>query len=80
MARATEPLHGVARVGYVYTPPELRSRGYASSCVAAVSAEVLGQGASECMLYTELSNPSSNAIYRSIGYEAVSEVVSYRFG
>jgi hypothetical protein len=30
--------------------------------------------------YTQLSNPTSNAIYRAIGYEPVSEILRYRFG
>ena len=32
------------------------------------------------ILYTQLANPISNAIYRRIGYEAVGEILSYRFG
>ena len=31
-------------------------------------------------LYTDLGNPTSNAIYRAIGYEAVAELLRYRFG
>jgi predicted GNAT family acetyltransferase len=37
-------------------------------------------GADECILHTQLANPTSNAIYRRIGYEPVSEVLFYRFG
>src|SRR5262245_40214474 len=32
------------RVNFVYTPPELRSRGYASACVAALTEMLLAQG------------------------------------
>jgi predicted GNAT family acetyltransferase len=32
------------------------------------------------MLYTQLHNAASNRIYRRLGYEANSEVLSYRFG
>jgi uncharacterized protein len=32
-----------------------------------------------CALYTDLGNPTSNSIYRRIGYRALAEVVRYRF-
>ncbi len=72
------PVASVARVGPVFTPPERRSRGYATALVAAVSAAVLDAG-DRCILYTDLANPTSNAIYRAIGYRAVAEVLRYRF-
>jgi predicted GNAT family acetyltransferase len=31
------------------------------------------------MLYTDLANPTSNSIYRRIGYRAVAEVLRYGF-
>ena len=58
----------VVRIGPVYTPPEWRSRGYASSAVAAVSRAALERGARRCILYTDLSNPTSNRIYAALGY------------
>lgn len=62
------------RIGYVYTPPEVRGRGYASACVAGVSQAQLDDGVSFCVLYTDLSNPTSNAIYRRIGYRPIVDV------
>jgi predicted GNAT family acetyltransferase len=32
------------------------------------------------ILYAQLANPSSNAIYRRLGFRAVAEMLSYRFG
>ena len=64
---------GGARIGPVYTPPDDRGRGYASNLVAGVSGEMLSRGAEACFLYTDLGNPTSNAIYRRIGYEQVGE-------
>ena len=69
-----------ARVGYVYTPPALRGRGYATSTVAALSGQLLRGGSRFCCLYTDLANPTSNAIYRRIGYEPVCDVVEVRLG
>ncbi len=79
-AVATIPEAGVVRVGVVYTPPEHRRRGYASALVAATSAWAREQDHSDCILYTQLANPTSNAIYRAIGYQPVAEVLRYRFG
>jgi len=71
--------HGV-RIGPVYTPPELRNRGYASSLTAAASADQLERGRQFVFLFTDLANPTSNKIYRAIGYEPVCDVDQYRFG
>ena len=70
--------HGI-RIGAVYTPPELRGHGYASNCVAAASQAQLDAGLRYCFLYTDLANPTSNRIYREIGYEPVCDVDEYRF-
>jgi predicted GNAT family acetyltransferase len=78
-AGVTDPVSGVARVGPVYTPPDRRSCGYASALVCAVSSAVRVQGY-RCILYTDLANPTSNSIYRSLGYRAVDEVLRYEFG
>lgn len=65
------------RIGYVYTPPEYRRRGYASVCVADLSQKMLDEGRDFCVLYTDMSNPTSNAIYRTVGYELIAEVRDY---
>ena len=67
------------RVGYVYTPPEFRGRGYATTAVAALSQLMLDRGRQFCFLYTDLANPTSNAIYGRIGYEPVCDVVDINF-
>jgi uncharacterized protein len=68
-----------ARIGPVYTPPDLRGRGYATTLVADVSSWLLAGGRSFCFLYTDLANPTSNAIYRRIGYEQVFEAIDIAF-
>lgn len=70
MVGHAQPVAGVVRIGPVYTPPELRGRGYASSAVADVSRFALAGGAQRCALNTDLANPTSNRIYASIGYRA----------
>jgi uncharacterized protein len=68
-----------SRIGPVYTPPELRGRGYASALVAAVSQMQLDAGRRFCFLFTDLANPTSNKIYQDLGYEPVCDVDEYRF-
>lgn len=68
-----------ARIGPVYTPAEHRGRGYATALVAATSAARLAAGATACYLHTDLANPTSNAIYRRIGYDWVCEAVDIGF-
>lgn len=80
MAAVSVPAAGVSRVAFVYTPVEHRGRGYAAACVASLSEWVLAGDVGTCILYTQLSNPTSNALYRRIGYEPVAEVLIYRFG
>lgn len=58
-----------ARVAPVYTPPEARGRGYAQALVAALCAELQQAGARSVCLFTDTTNPTSNALYRRIGFE-----------
>ena len=78
MSWASPPVAGVSRIGAVYTPPDKRNRGYAEACVRELS-RLLQQQDVRCMLFTQLDNPTSNAIYRHIGYRAIAEALRYRF-
>lgn len=68
---------GVGRVGPVYTPPEHRRRGYAAAVTAAATQRVLAAG-ERAMLHTDLSNPTSNALYERLGYRRVAELTGWR--
>jgi len=68
-----------ARVGPVYTPPAMRQHGYATALTAQVSRELLESGMRYCLLYTDLANPTSNAIYRRIGYRRVCDAAMILF-
>jgi uncharacterized protein len=66
------------RIGPVYTPPDLRGRGYATALTAELSQRLLDGRLFDgrrrfCFLYTDLANPTSNAIYERIGYRRVAE-------
>jgi len=79
-AMATRPTpHGIS-IGLVYTPPELRRRGYATALVAELSQRMLDSGREFCTLFTDLANPISNSIYQKIGYQPIGDYSMIFFG
>jgi GNAT superfamily N-acetyltransferase len=71
LAAAVAPtLHGI-RVNHVYTPPELRGRGYASALVGSLTQSLLSSGRRFAFLHTDLANPTSNRLYMRLGYRQV---------
>jgi predicted GNAT family acetyltransferase len=73
MAGRTAAVAGVVRVAPVYTPPALRRRGYGGAATVAVSRAALDGGASDVVLFTDLANPASNALYQRLGYRPVED-------
>jgi GNAT superfamily N-acetyltransferase len=59
------------RIGPVYTPPQHRGHGYGGAVTAAASQKCLDEGAWEVVLFTDLTNPTSNALYPRLGYRPV---------
>lgn len=78
MAARRQPSAGVARIRPVYTPPEHRGHGYGSAVTARAVAEVLADGA-VAVLYADVDNPTSNKIYRAIGFRPVTDRVDITF-
>ena len=70
---------GMVRVGSVYTPPAVRGRGYAGAVTAAVSRAARDAGVREVVLFTDLANPTSNALYQRLGYRPVEDRVTFSF-
>ena len=60
-------------VGPVYTPPEHRKHGYGAAVSAMVSQWALDQGATDVLLFADLTNPISNSIYQRIGYQPLDD-------
>ena len=80
MAASDRPTrHGVA-VNAVYTPPWWRGHGYATTTVARLSQNLLAEGRRFCVLFTDLANPTSNAIYVRIGYRPLADFTLYTLG
>jgi len=79
VAGRTRVVAGMVRIGPVYTPPELRGHGYAGAATVAVSQAALDAGVREVVLYTDLANPTSKALYQRLGYRPVEDRVVLSF-
>jgi GNAT superfamily N-acetyltransferase len=75
MAGLTRKVAGVVRVASVYTLPGHRQRGYGGAITTAVSQAALDSGAAEVVLFTDITNPTSNALYQRLGYQPVGDRV-----
>ncbi|MFI8293638.1 GNAT family N-acetyltransferase [Streptomyces sp. NPDC085614] len=73
MASVSPTLAGQARVSLVRTPPEERGRGFAGAVTSAVSRAALAAGAEQVLLFTDLANPTSNALYQRLGYRPLAD-------
>jgi len=60
-----------ACISGVYTPPQYRGKGYASSVVAELSLILLERGNKFCYLFADAENPISCGIYRKLGYHDI---------
>ncbi len=67
------------RVNFVYTPPLERGKGYASACVAQLSRRLLASGKKWCAIFADVNNPTSNRIYRRLGYRRAATYREYDF-
>ncbi|MGI5390981.1 GNAT family N-acetyltransferase [Streptomyces sp. CA-251251] len=79
MAAATSVVGGMVRVDPVYTPAHRRGRGYAGAVTVAASRAALAAGATDVVLFTDPDNPTSNALYRRLGYVRIADFAGYRF-
>ncbi|HRE48948.1 MAG TPA: GNAT family N-acetyltransferase [Aggregatilineales bacterium] len=77
-AQGRKTFSGVV-VNFVFTPPELRGKGYASAAVAALSQHFLDNGHAFCALFTDMANPTSNSIYQKIGYRYIGAFEEWLF-
>ena len=79
MLLKTRPTRHTISISGVYTPPSLRGRGFASAAVGTLTKQLLEHDYKVCNLFTDLGNPTSNAIYQHIGYVPVIDYNFYRF-
>lgn len=62
-----------AAINHVYTRPEYRGRGFAAAIVAYICNLIFDSGKIP-LLYTDLSNSSSNKAYKNVGFVACGKV------
>lgn len=67
VAQHSPAVADVSRIRLVYTPAELRGRGLASAVTAAAAVRARA-AARRVVLFTDLANPTSNAIYQKLGF------------
>jgi predicted GNAT family acetyltransferase len=79
IASVSRPTRNGITINTVYTPPEHRNKGYATSCVWSLTEQMLTDRYSFCSLYTDLSNSTSNSIYSKIGYVPVGDALAFDF-
>jgi RimJ/RimL family protein N-acetyltransferase len=79
MAMLRAPAFGVSRIGPVFTPQAHRGHGYGSAVTAAAAELARRSGVDDVVLFADLANPVSNAIYQRIGFEAVGDSVRIDF-
>lgn len=77
MAAWTGKTPSGVRINFVFTPRELRGKGYGTACVKALTKQQLEQGNAFCWLYTDVSSAASPNIFKRIGYWPVSDVSEY---
>jgi GNAT superfamily N-acetyltransferase len=79
MAMLRAPAAGVSRIGPVFTPLDRRGHGYGSAVTAAAADLAHRNGTADVVLFADLANPTSNAIYQRIGFEGVADSVRIDF-
>jgi ribosomal protein S18 acetylase RimI-like enzyme len=67
----------VARISAAYTRPDQRGKGYAGALIAHLAREATDLGADVVCLYADAANPSSNSLYRRIGFQLVGAFEHY---
>jgi predicted GNAT family acetyltransferase len=71
MAAIVRRTRNAAAIASVYTPPDLRGKGYGGSVTAAAVEAAFAEGKTMACLYTDVRNPFSNRCYAKIGFKPV---------
>lgn len=73
IAAMAGPTPRATRMNTVYTPPALRSRGYASAAVASLAARQFDLGRRVVTLFADRGLAHTNRMYRKIGFRPVAD-------
>lgn len=72
-----ETPHG-SRINAVYTPPQHRGMGYATSLVSELTRLLLSLGRKSCYLFTDKKNTSTRNLYEKIGFQVACEAQEWK--
>jgi len=70
---------GARRIGPVYTVEQHRRRGYGAAITTSACRRALDSGTTQLLIYADIDNPTSNTLYRRLGFEPVEERTTLRF-
>lgn len=79
MACVDGATHAAVRLDWIYTPDDRRGRGYAKSCIAALTRRMLAEGRKYCLAHAVTSDARANALLERVGFAAVGVNATWRF-
>ena len=80
MAMLRAPAAGVWRIGPVFTPVDQRGEGYGSAVTPAAAQLAHRSGTAGVVLFADLANSVSDAIYQRMSFEPIADSVRIDFG
>ena len=78
MAAKTRKVPGARCVSAVYTPDDLRGKGYCTACIKHLTQEILNEGNDCAFLFADKYNPASNRVYEKVGYKKIADFMEYK--
>ena len=78
LARVSEREDGIAYISTVVTDEPYRGHGYAAALVSSICADAHERG-ERTMLYADTGYPSSNALYRKVGFCETGRLIGFDF-
>jgi len=75
MAQVMYEEHDYPIIGHVFTHPNFRGQGYASSLVHTITKGLIEHGHKKCCLMTNAYNSASNVTFQKVGYKLSGEYV-----
>jgi GNAT superfamily N-acetyltransferase len=77
--RAHHARRGRRRINAVVTLEQERGKGYASTCVAALSRRLLDRGWRHCLIFADRDNPMTIRMYPRLGYKEIAAFATIGF-
>lgn len=79
IATKTRNYEKICSISHVFTKPEFRGHGFAKQVVSKLSQDILAEGKLP-YLFVDSTNPISNHLYLSLGFEYLIDQAQYQYG